>query len=365
MWNKFAEIFKDLSYKRLGIAVVLSIVLHAFLFDGFNFSLPIFKDDIKPLEARIKQNKVKPVSLEQLKKAEAIKQASEKPNKPIDPPKTEKPVEPQENIETPESPTPEAKKIDEDVAIQRPENIAPENIAPEETEQEQPTESNTALNENTYQYVETNFDVRTEADGSVQGFAKITHEVVDGHLYNLNFVIEPKGVFALFVTNLVQTSKGTLTNIGLQPNTYTYQYGDKTEKKRTAQFDWVNKKLELITAKGSKIEELPEGTQDLLSFMYQFMYEPPLQQMKINIANGKKLTLYGYTFEGEEVLFLPNGEFRTNHIVHTGNDADEKTELWLAIDYQHIPVKIVKTEKEGRYYEFIATRISTTRPTTQ
>jgi hypothetical protein len=51
--------------------------------------------------------------------------------------------------------------------------------------------------------------------------------------------------------------------------------------------------------------------------------------------------------------------------VHTGNDADEKTELWLAIDYQHIPVKIVKTEKEGRYYEFIATRISTTRPTTQ
>ena len=359
MWNKLAEIFKDLSYRRLGIAVILSIVLHTFLFDGFNFSLPIFKDDIKPLEARIQLNKVQPVPLEQPKRTETIKQASEKPNIPIDPPKAEKPVESQENIQTHEPPTPETKKVVEDVAVQPPENIAPEEIA-----EQQPNESNTVLNENTYQYVETDFDVRTEADGSVKGFAKITHEVVDGHLYNLNFVIEPKGVFALFVSNLVQTSKGILTNSGLQPNTYSYQYGDKTEKTRTAQFDWVNKKLELITAKGSKIEELPEDTQDLLSFMYQFMYVPPLNRMQINIANGKKLTLYGYAFEGEEDLSLPSGEFRTNHIVHTGNDADEKTELWLAIDYQHIPVKIVKTEKEGRYYEFIATRISTKRPTT-
>jgi hypothetical protein len=363
MWNKLAEIFKDLSYRRLGIAVVLSIVLHAFLFDGFNFSLPTFKDEIKPLEARIQLNKVKPAPLEQPKQEVAAEQASEKPikpNKPIEPPKAEKPVEPQETIEIPEPPTPEVGKVVEDVAMQ-----PPENIAPEKTAEQQPTELYAGLSENTYQYVETDFDVHTEADGSVQGFAKITHEVVDGHLYNLNFVIEPKGVFALFVSNLVQTSKGILTNTGLQPNTYIYQYGDKTEKTRTAQFDWVNKKLELITSKGSKIAELPEGTQDLLSFMYQFMYVPPLQQMQINIANGKKLTLYGYGFEGEEVLLLPSGEFRTNHIVHTGSDADEKTELWLAIDYQHIPVKIVKTEKEGRYYEFIATRIRTTRPTTQ
>jgi hypothetical protein len=163
----------------------------------------------------------------------------------------------------------------------------------------------------------------------------------------------------------LQTSKGLLTSTGLQPNTYTYQYGDKTDKSRTANFDWQNKKLEMITAKGIKIEELPEGTQDLLSFMYQFMYVPPLEKMQINIANGKKLTTYDYSFEGEEALILPNGEFRTIHIVHMGNNLDEKTELWLAIDYQHIPIKIVKTEKEGRYYEFIATRISTTRPTTQ
>lgn len=357
MWNKLVEVLHDVSYRRLGIAVVLSVVLHVFLLDGFNFRLPIFKDDIKPLEARIQLNKPKPAPLEKANQPAVNKKAKVKPSKPTEPPKLEEPSEPS---------LPENEKVTEGVTSQQASENQPPEVAPEQQPAEQqPSEPNTVLNENAYQYVETDFEVRTEAEGSVQGFAKITHEVIDGHLYNLNFVIEPKGVAALFLSNLVQTSKGTLTSEGLQPDAYVYQYGDKTEKTRTAQFDWVNKKLELITAKGSKIEELPDGTQDLLSFMYQFMYVPPLQQMQINIANGKKLNLYGYGFEGEEVLLLPSGEFRTIHIVHTGSDADEKTELWLAIDYQHIPVKIVKTEKEGRYYEFIATRISTTRPKPQ
>jgi Protein of unknown function (DUF3108) len=361
MWNKLAEVFNDISYRRLGIAVVLSIIFHTFLFDGFKITLPIFNDDIKTIQARIQINKLKPVSIENPNQAAVTKEAPVKPSKVIEPPKVEEPSEPQNTVKASEQPSLESEKVSEEVASQP----ISDNQLPAVDADQQPSESNTAMSENAYQYVETNFDVRTEAEGSVQGFAKITHEVIDGHLYNLNFVIEPKGIAALFISNLVQTSKGTLTNLGLQPKTYAYLYGDKSEKARTANFDWVNKKIELITSKGSKIQELPDGTQDLLSFMYQFMYVPPLQQMQISIANGKKLNLYEYGFEGEEVLFLPIGEFRTIHIVHIGSDADEKTELWLAIDYKHIPVKIVKTEKEGRYYEFVATSISTTRPTTQ
>lgn len=362
MWNKLAELFQDPSYKRLGIAVILSAIVHAFLFDGVNFHLPSFFDDIEPLQARIQLNNAKPAQIEKPKQeSEVIKQQPIKPDKPVEPPKAEELVEPQEVIETTEQPSPE-KVVTDEVAV---EPSPTENLPPKEATSPQTEETYKVLNENAYQYVETEFEVHTEPDGSAQGVAKITHEVVESNLYNLSFVIEPKGVAALFVSNLFQTSKGLLTSTGLQPNSYSYQYGDKTEKSRTANFDWQNKKLELITAKGSKIEELPDGTQDLLSFMYQFMYVPPLEKMQINIANGKKLTIYVYSFEGEEPVILPSGEFRTIHIVHTGNNVDEKTELWLAIDYQHIPIKIVKTEKEGRYYEFIATRISTTRPTNQ
>lgn len=358
MWNNFLSIFRDTSYQRLGIAVVLSAILHFFLLDGINLRLTSYFDAVEPIQARIELTKAKPNPVETIKPESITPEPTPvKPEQLIEPPKEEA-VAPQE---APVQPSPESQVVAEELAPQQPtENLPSQEATPQQTE-----ETNKVLNENAYQYVETEFEVHTEPDGSAQGVAKITHEVVESNLYNLSFVIEPKGLFALFLGNLLQTSKGLLTSTGLQPNTYNYQYGDKTDKSRTANFDWQNKKLELITAKGSKIEELPEGTQDLLSFMYQFMYVPPLEKMQINIANGKKLTTYDYSFEGEEALILPQGEFRTIHIVHTGVNVDEKTELWLAIDYQHIPIKIVKTEKDGRYYEFIATRISTTRPTTQ
>jgi hypothetical protein len=96
--------------------------------------------------------------------------------------------------------------------------------------------------------------------------------------------------------------------------------------------------------------------------MYQFMYVAPLQKMELNITNGKKLREYDYAFEGEENISTPFGEIKTYHIAHTGSDTDEKIELWLAVDYQDIPVKIRKIDKDGRMYEFTANRINTERP---
>jgi hypothetical protein len=93
------------------------------------------------------------------------------------------------------------------------------------------------------------------------------------------------------------------------------------------------------------------------------MYVAPLQTMQIPIATGKKLAIYDYSFEGEESLNIKLGELKTIHIVHSGNNDEEKTELWLAIDYQYVPVKIRKIEKNGKVYEMVATRINTNRPT--
>ena len=84
--------------------------------------------------------------------------------------------------------------------------------------------------------------------------------------------------------------------------------------------------------------------------------------MQLNITNGKNLREYDYAFEGEENLKSSFGELKTYHIAHTGTDTDEKLELWLAVDYQNIPVKIRKIEKDGKMYEFTVTRVVTTRP---
>ena len=111
--------------------------------------------------------------------------------------------------------------------------------------------------------------------------------------------------------------------------------------------------------KKTKTAPLVEGTQDLLSFMYQFMFVPPLEQMQLSIASGKKLGTYDYGFEGEETLSTKMGDLSTVHIFTSRGDSDEKTELWLALDYYYLPVKVRQTEKDGSVIEQIATRIST------
>jgi hypothetical protein len=366
MWNNFKRILLDQDYKRLGLALCASVALHALLFGGFDFALPSLKKEMHVIEARLQMPKAVVEPVEEPKPEEiATPEPIPKPPKPK-PPKKEKPVEPppvvEESIESNE-PAPEPVPPVEPPVEPPPPQIPPEAAPPELPKEEpQPVDAGLIINENAYQYVETEFDVRTKIDGSTEGKATITYNLVDNQ-YHLKSVMEARGLAALVISDLLQTSEGALTKSGLQPSSYLYQYGDNADKARNANFDWKNRVVSLQTSKGVKKEELPDGTQDLLSFMYQFMYVAPLQTMQIPIATGKKLAIYDYSFEGEENLNIKLGELKTIHIVHSGNNDEEKTELWLAIDYQYVPVKIRKIEKNGKVYEMVATRINTNRPT--
>ena len=357
MWNNFAEIAQNPSTKRLGLALFASIILHVFLVRGFNFNLPSLKKEFHSIEARLQMPKV------------VINQL---PQQPTPEPPAE-PLIPYDKLEAApdvvSEPTQEPQVVTTNSAepespqLQKPESETPVIEPVASTQESQPVDTGLIINENAYQYVETDFDVRTEIDGSAQGKAKITYNLLDGKQYQLKSLIQATGLAALVISDLLQTSAGTLTKNGLQPTSYLYQYGDKADKTYAANFDWQAKKVSLITAKGTKIEDIADGTQDLLSFMYQFMHVAPLQRMQISIATGKKLSTYDYAFEGEENINSALGEIKTIHIFREGFETEEKTELWLALDYQYLPVKIRKTEKDGKVYELVATRITTTRPT--
>jgi hypothetical protein len=180
-----------------------------------------------------------------------------------------------------------------------------------------------------------------------------------GGSYILKSEAEAKGLLALFLGRLKQQSEGAVTDQGLKPYRYSYQYGKSEDKLQRADFDWRAGKLTLQYDKKTKVQPLTEGTQDLLSFMYQFMFVPPLAQMELSITNGKKLDSYRYAFEGEETLSTKMGDLHTLHISRTRGDSDDKTELWLATDYYNLPVKVRQTEKDGGVIEQIAIRIST------
>ena len=365
MWNKLAEKMQTPAVKRLLVAIAVSAFLHTLFFGNVDFSLPSLKKEMHLIEARIQM----PKAIAKPAQEPISERLPEVLTEPVLEPAPEEVLEPkvEELIEPAAEPVTEAVAAIAPSPEPTPEPPVPiEKIEPapalEPIEELQPADIGLVINENAYQYVETDFVVRTKIDGSTEGTAKITYNLIEGNQYHIKWLTEGRGIAALLFPDLLQTSEGTLTKTGLQPIQYVYQFGNKADKSRAASFDWQAKKVSLQTVKGTKIEVLPDGTQDLLSFMYQFMHVAPLQYMQLPIVNGKKLQVYDYSFEGEEQVNSPLGELKTIHILHSGSNQEEKTELWLAIDYQYLPVKIRKIEADGKVVEMLATSITTNRP---
>ncbi|MES2182521.1 MAG: DUF3108 domain-containing protein [Pseudomonadota bacterium] len=383
MWSKFFLlrgkcIWQDVSHQRLAIALGLSLLLHLFLIGKFYLHVPDLNEGRYLIEAQLVLSKpalpepvlpepvvapvkAKPVARKPpvLRKDVVAKQA---PPVPETPPAPEVPSLPAAAIE---SPQPALTATQGAIAQIKPTDAEPAAASI-------PEQLSTAINPNAYKYVETTFDVRTDiaasVDSSAPGKARIVYELLpNGEQYKINSLTEAKGLAALIIPDLLQTSDGSLINTGLQPKHYLYQFGSNKNKTFSADFDWEQMKLTLHSAKGDKTLDLvdSDGTQDLLSFMYQFMFSPPLQKLRFSITNGKRLGIYEYSFEGEEKILTKIGEINTIHLLRDTNESDEKTELWLALDYQYVPVKIRKTEKDGKVYELLVTGLKTEKPVTQ
>ena len=179
MWNKLVEIMQDPSYKRLALALLASVALHLFLLGKLDLTLPSLKKEMHVIEARIQMPKPVAKPIETLAPEETVAPKQE-PLKPK-PPKKQKPVkqaeqvveksiEPQQATETVV-----AEVTPEPVAEPAVEPAPPSQIQPEPPQPEpplaepQPVDIGLVINENAYQYIETDFDVRTKIDGSAVG----------------------------------------------------------------------------------------------------------------------------------------------------------------------------------------------------
>ena len=348
--------------KWLLIAAFISMALHILLLTSYSISLP---SDIKNLTS-INVRLVKALP-------------EKKPIKPYLPqerpsPITQKSTAPDTDEPTldSEAPTsvlntapPNTNQLDSDNQTNTESDTRPqsEGLIAESTI-ENTTMSETASSTNTdittaYQYVETEFEVTRGGDSGVLGVTKITFNMsLRRNSYQLTSITEAKGVASLFLSKLEQYSEGNVDEKGLKPSYYAYQYGGKTEKNQYAHLLWSDGVIEMTSKKGKKSEPLPEGTQDLLSFMYQFMFTPPLESTIISVTNGKSLRNYSYHFEGEEIIYSKFGALNAIHLTKTDGN-DEKTELWLATDYKNLPIKIRKTEKNGSILEQVVSNITT------
>ena len=207
-----------------------------------------------------------------------------------------------------------------------------------------------------YKKVIIDYDVRRSLDGSAIGAAKTIYLLDQDNRYSIRNEVEAKGFVSLFYWNkLVQTSDGFVTSEGLKPVNYHYKFCSRIDN--AAAFDWESKKI-ITTMNGKTNEfEMQEASQDMLSFMYQFMFEPPLTKMKLYITNGKSYKPYDYAYIGDEIIETDTDKIETMHIAKFNYSNEERIDLWLAKDYRFIPIKIRKTEKDGSILDQSAKKI--------
>lgn len=361
--------------RSLLIAAFISIVLHLLLIGNYSISLPSNVDTISAIHARLIQSlpeqqlNTSAISLHNPPVPTSPRRT--KPSSLQKPSAIDSPLE-ESKIEKAEAPTMPTIAPEETPKAMEPNT--PNNADPLlDVDKQQLTEGNdnstTAIepseNVNThttmaYPYVQSEFEVTRGEGSSILGNTQMTFLMnTRDNTYQLSSVTEAKGVASLFLSKLEQHSEGSVDEKGLKPYYYAYQYGTNSDKNQYAKLLWENSVIEMTSKKGKKTEKLPEGTQDFLSFMYQFMFTPPLNSMQITMTNGKYLRTYTYSFEGEETISTKLGELKTLHLLKSGDNL-EKTEIWLALDYQNIPVKIRKTEKDGSVIEQIIVMLKTT-----
>ena len=198
------------------------------------------------------------------------------------------------------------------------------------------------------QRVTTRFTVFKGLNGMSVGRAEQVWNL-DGERYTISSVAEASGLFSLFASGkFIQESRGEITPAGLRPANYRVERGKGgAGKTDTAEFDWNAMTLTLASGGSKQTLKLPEGTQDLLSFMYQLAFAPPQSSaVKLQMTNGRKLDSYAY-WVVEEALETPMGVLNTLHLGKHREEGEKDTEVWLAADYHYLPVKISQIDKDG------------------
>ncbi len=337
--------------KQGWVALVISVLLHSLLFSQWHWSL--WSDHIPErttIEARLVLKQALPMSAPRLKPT--LKSKALAPNNspsPAPPPSTN----PVPVAQLPEV-APQAMPAVNDVDA-----IAITGDAPFATDPDTVvvTDDEAAGLMPPYSRADTEFAIFVNGDKRPSGTAHIGYVGQDGQ-YALRWQIEGSGLLKLLYPSLVQESRGEILPHGLRPQFYRYAFGQRASKTYEAKFNWSERVLTLVSSKGEVVNDLPLNTQDMLSFMYQFMFVPPLQMMQVAITNGKRIGEYEYAFEGEESLQIGSQTVQTMHIAHHRGETDEKVELWLATDYRYLPVKIRKIDKHGMVIEQIATQLN-------
>lgn len=190
-----------------------------------------------------------------------------------------------------------------------------------------------------------------EATRNGQPFATVTETYKqENGRYRIESVTQGLGVYALFGKRML-TSEGEVTAEGLKPSRFELNRGDNPKKSLAADFDWAANKL-TMTVKGKPVTvPLQKGTQDLLSFLYQFMFKQPTgNEWTLPVTTGKKLKTYHYKVMGREVpVQVAAGSYASIHLKNADvEEPDDEKELWLGAESHFLPVRLLMRDDDAK-----------------
>ena len=169
--------------------------------------------------------------------------------------------------------------------------------------------------------------------------------------YRISSLAETEGLVDLFrPMRYSYVSAGRVTTAGLQPESLVVSRQRRGRHDDfISRFDWATRALTLGPSASVHQVALADGTQDILSFAYQLALLPLAPgRMALTVTNGFKLTDYEVEVGAEEALETPLGVLRTVPLRQVRRLNKEGIELWLALDYHHLPVRVRFLDREGR-----------------
>jgi hypothetical protein len=190
------------------------------------------------------------------------------------------------------------------------------------------------------QRVEIVYEIARDGIGLAEVNQRLEH---DGRSYRLAETWKGKGLLALR-GEAVRSSQGAVAADGLRPQ----KFEDKRSGRETrhAEFD--------PAAKTPTLQR-----QDQLSFIWSFAFAPPREAVSMSVTDGNHVVSSTYQAAGRERVKTPAGEFDALKLVKRKDNAQDKaTEIWLAIDRQYIPVRILVIDKDGKRLDQVAVKIS-------
>lgn len=192
-------------------------------------------------------------------------------------------------------------------------------------------------------------------------FAKVKENFnQDGRQYKITSITKGIGIYALMGERKL-SSNGDISKEGLKPKHFELHQGDNDNKSLISDFDWAKNSLNMQVKGDNKTEKLEKGTQDLLSYAYQFMFAPPTSQndIKVTLTTGKKLNLYTYKVIARGIkLKVAKTQFKALQIANTPEAGDDKKQLWLAEDKFYLPVRYQLIDEDNVNFEQTLTKIN-------